>query len=282
MSDPVTVKKPLAFSFGKTKPKINLVKTESQKAFDQGVPTQSNHELITGLEGNKIRSVNKPVEKKGPLIIPCQKNDLSFKIPDKNEKKLDKNCETSSEDAEVLNALLADSKGQTNKKPDADLSIPADQIDNNKKEIKIVEPDYEEINIESFGLAALRGMGWSEKGGLGLNKRQSDVIEVECRPRGLGLGAGSSKKKKTEEIEAKNAEDGLRYIKGAYVQITNGKNENEYGKIVSFGDGLSRIIVELNNGDDKFSVLQACTKLVTRHEYKRATEKSSSSSSSRR
>ncbi len=116
-------------------------------------------------------------------------------------------------------------------------------------------------------------MGWSEKKGVGLNKRRVDVIEVECRPRGLGLGAGPSKKKKTEEEKASEESESHRYTKGAYIQVTNGKNEGQYGKICSFGDGLDRIIVELNGIDEKFSVLQVCTRLVTRQEYKKATEK---------
>lgn len=58
------------------------------------------------------------------------------------------------------------------------------------------------------------------------------------------------------------------------MQITNGKNDGEYGKIVSFGDGLDRIIVELAGTEEKFSVLQVCTRLVSRGEFKKATERS--------
>jgi len=122
-------------------------------------------------------------------------------------------------------------------------------------------------------MAALRGMGWNEKNGVGINKRRVDVVEVECRPRGLGLGAGPSKKKKTEEEKASEESESHRYTKGAYILVTNGKNEGEYGKICSFGDGLDRIIVELAGSEEKFSVLQVCTRLVTRHEFKKATEK---------
>ncbi len=122
-------------------------------------------------------------------------------------------------------------------------------------------------------MAALRGMGWNEKSGMGLNKRSAAPVEVEVRPRGLGLGAGSAKKKKVEEQGQQEEENGLRYAIGAYIQITDGKHEKEYGKIVSFGDGLSRIVVQLDSTDEKFSVLQACTRLLSKSDYKRATER---------
>jgi len=50
--------------------------------------------------------------------------------------------------------------------------------------------DYERIPIEQFGLAMLRGMGWSKSEGIGLsNKKVVDTVEPQIRPRGLGLGA---------------------------------------------------------------------------------------------
>ena len=40
--------------------------------------------------------------------------------------------------------------------------------------------------IHFTGLAAIRGMGWSEKNGIGLtNKRTSEMVEVELRPKGF-------------------------------------------------------------------------------------------------
>lgn len=288
-------KKSFGFGFSKTKPKVNLVKTDAVKAFDLGGKKDDTVELITGLEGKKVKSVNKPEEVKGPLTIPCPKNKLSFEV---------NRTPVSSADQEVINALIADAEERKSaKKEDSTLEIPADKIAD-KPEEKVEDPDYEEVGIESFGnfdkifnsaleklylkflfllgLAALRGMGWNEKSGMGLNKRAAAPIEVEVRPRGLGLGAGASKKKKVgDESDQRRREDesGLRYAVGAYIQITDGKHEKEYGKIVSFGDGLSRIVVQLDSTDEKFSVLQACTRLLSKSEYKRETERSSERSS---
>ncbi len=136
MSEPA--KKPLAFSFGKTKPKVNLMQTGAVKAFIK-TDTQSEEtvELITGLEGQVVKSL-KPVEKvKKALVIPCQKNDLNF-------------GKASAEDLEVLNALKADATGINKKDADENLTIPADLIDAKLKAIE--EPNYEEVGIESFGI----------------------------------------------------------------------------------------------------------------------------------
>lgn len=137
-------KKSFGFGFSKTKPKVNLVKTDAVKAFDLGGSSKKddNVELITGLEGNKVKSVNKPEEVKGPLTIPCPKNKLSFEV---------NKTPVSSADQEVINALIADAEERKNdKKEESTLQIPADKIAD-KPEEKVEDPDYEEIGIESFG-----------------------------------------------------------------------------------------------------------------------------------
>ncbi|NXO73966.1 GPKOW protein, partial [Phainopepla nitens] len=50
--------------------------------------------------------------------------------------------------------------------------------------------DYEAVPVGQFGLAMLRGMGWSQ--GQGIGRTFSRVVlplEHRPRPRGLGLGA---------------------------------------------------------------------------------------------
>ena len=134
----------LSFGFSKTKPKVSLAKTtEAVKAFDFGGSTKKDNdiELITGMEGKKVKSVNKPEEPKGPLTIPCQKNKLSFQVK----------APVSAEDQEVINALIADAEDRKKEKEeDSTLAIPADKI-SDKPEEKVDDPNYEEIGIESFG-----------------------------------------------------------------------------------------------------------------------------------
>ena len=117
-------------------------------------------------------------------------------------------------------------------------------------------------------------MGWSEKSGIGLsNKGTSAVFEPMLRPKGLGLGAGASSKKPQDASKNNADEENLSYKKGAYVKVLSGKNRDDYGKLVSFDDGLNRILVKMGSGEDEgktVSLLQNLTQLVTRGEYKRA------------
>jgi len=276
----VEKKSTLAFSFSKVKPKTSLsVKsTETVKAFELSSKRtghdddEDKREIIGAIVGNKIKSISNPEsnEKAKPLVIPCQKNHINF------NPKLISNA--SAEDLEVIKEMINDTlKSKNEKEPDANLTV--DMPSEKPKEAEnIDEPNYEAIGIEQFGLAALRGMGWNEKKGIGLtNKRQCAVYEPELRPKGLGLGAGLSKKHRSDKSDSDKQQEesssSLRYSKGAYIQVTSGKNSDDYGKIVGFDDGLDRILVQLSN-DQTVSLLQSCTRLVSKSDYKKATERS--------
>ena len=138
----------------------------------------------------------------------------------------------------------------------------------NKNLENVEDANYEAVDLEQFGKACLLGMGWSEKDGIGMtNKRKISVVEPELRPKGLGLGAGSSKKRNDEEINRRNEADNLRYVKGAYVEVTGGKNKDELGQIVGFDDANSRLYIKSPNSDKLLNVLQSCTQLLTKIEY---------------
>ncbi len=294
-----TEKKGFTFGFSKTKPKINLSQTEKAKEFQlETNKPDSNIELIKSIEGKKVNTVNKSAddEKKKPLIIPCAKNNLIFDIKREeirnNKIKAEQENASSSQteavqpplisngkidDMAAIAALIADSKKKLEEKDKVDLKIPLTEEEKSEK-ARVEEPDYEKIDLEKFGIAALRGMGWSEKSGMGLsNKRSIAVYEPELRPKGLGLGAGSGTKKLRPgetESEAKPAqESSLKYVKGAYVQVLNGKHANEYGQIVSFDDDLNRIIVKLASDDTTISLIQNYTKLLSKNDYLDATER---------
>jgi hypothetical protein len=121
-------------------------------------------------------------------------------------------------------------------------------------------------------------MGWNEKEGLGLtNKRSFQLKDFELRPKGLGLGAGfSNKKTKTESNSSSDRSSSLTlsYTKGAYVEILSGKHQDEIGHIVSFDDGLNRIMVKLARDDQTISILQTLTRLLSKSEYEKALKSS--------
>jgi hypothetical protein len=190
MSEPVTngeKKATLAFSFSKVKTKTSLTlkSVETVKAFEFSSKKSANEddddkrEIIGSIVGKKIKSISNPEsnEKAKPLVIPCQKNHINI-----NPKLIEK---ANPEDLEVIKALINDSlKAKDEKEPDASLTV--EMPEEKPKEVEnIEEPNYETIGIEQFGLAALRGMGWNEKSGIGLtNKRSCAVFEPELRPKG--------------------------------------------------------------------------------------------------
>jgi G patch domain and KOW motifs-containing protein len=128
------------------------------------------------------------------------------------------------------------------------------------------------------GLATLRGMGWNEKNGIGLtNKRKVDTIEVEIRPKGLGLGSRWKKPDNKESTTTTSSQTELKYVKGAFIQIIRGKCKDEFGQLVSFDDGLDRILVKISTGPNKgetISVMQFNTELITKDKYEKETKSS--------
>ena len=61
-------------------------------------------------------------------------------------------------------------------------------------------------------------------------------------------------------------EDRLSYVKNAFLVILVGKHANKYAQLLSFNDGLRRIIVKLVDDNQTFSVLPKCTRLVSKSE----------------
>ena len=301
MSDDTVAKKTttIAFGFSKTKPKTNLIQSSSlanSKTFEVKTNEKDEEkiELITSLAGNKIQSLN-PVEKKGPLIIPCQENTLIIKSTKSQEKQQDDAstsatllnglaANASPEDIEAYKALLAEQESRKNTNNNQNslvIETATEKKEKGEDEEMIEEPDYEKVEIEKFGLAVLRGMGWNEKEGIGKNgKRKVAVYEPELRPKGLGLGASVAKKVKENENEA-DSKDSLRYVKGALVRIEAGKYDGDYGELVGFDDGLNRILVRVHSTGDTVSLIQFVTRLVTKDEFKKATESKNKQQNSR-
>jgi hypothetical protein len=94
------------------------------------------------------------------------------------------------EDEEAMDALL----GRTKK---SDLMIPAlteedaFQTDVTEAPDMATLEDYARVPVEQFGAAMLRGMGWKDGDGIGLNKgtKQAKAKIPERRPALLGIGA---------------------------------------------------------------------------------------------
>ena len=181
----VEKKTTLAFSFSKVKAKtsLSIKSTETVKAFEitskKFDEDNDKRELIGAIEGKKVKSISNPEsnEKQKPLVIPCIKNHINL-----NPKLI---ANANQDDLEVIKELIKDTQKEKNEK-EKDQNLTVEMKETKEKELESIEdPNYEQIGIEQFGLAALRGMGWNEKNGIGLsNKRSIKVVEPELRPKG--------------------------------------------------------------------------------------------------
>lgn len=87
--------------------------------------------------------------------------------------------------------------------------------------------DYENIPINDFGKAMLRGMGWDEA----KEKKAAENIEAPfVRPKGMGLGADKVIKKQALLIQPTQSEK-LEVKRNACVKILAGKHTNLYGTV---------------------------------------------------
>lgn len=104
--------------------------------------------------------------------------------------------------------------------------------------------DYENIPINEFGMALLRGMGWKEEKGIGKNAKTSTLNVPNIRPKGMGLGADKMILKQGQSQEtAKKGSEELKIIKGAYVRVISGRHKNKFGKVsVIFGMKFQKLI----------------------------------------
>ena len=126
--------------------------------------------------------------------------------------------------------------------------------------------DYENVPIEQFGMAMLRGMGFKEGEGIGgFKKEVVPIFDPQVRPKGLGLGA--SRPKKDQKV-AKEGEEKLELKKGAHVKIESGVNKGLYGEVEGLDEENGRVIVKLALSKSTTSVSENIIELVSKAEFK--------------
>lgn len=126
--------------------------------------------------------------------------------------------------------------------------------------------DYENIPIQDFGKAMLRGMGWTEpvkpKGKAGLPIDDMPMV----RPKGMGLGADKALKKQPLLV-APEANEKLEIKKKAYVKILAGKQIGLYGQIEGFNSHAGRVIVRMAIGSAHEEFNEFLCQPVSRKEF---------------
>ncbi|XP_053480314.1 G-patch domain and KOW motifs-containing protein isoform X2 [Ictalurus furcatus] len=281
--------KPGLISFGFTK-KINKTKTE----------TAEERDFLTGVEGKELKST-KPVEKPKELIIPLiQKNRWyrheGVKQEDGKEAPSSPSKQQDSVESQAIKELIEESQKQQEEwkngpQCDPNLAIPllmqnhvpqgfedGEQIKVDLRPESSTEADYEQVPVEAYGLAMLKGMGWRQGEGIGRTFKQ-DVkpIEHQLRPKGLGLGADRSAIKDLQPSgprrppkpgEQRDKDDeGLVLGPGGCVLVQTGAHKDLYGKIEGVDTDNARVMVKLAIGGKSVTISQHSLRLVPRKEY---------------
>ncbi|XP_026188549.1 G-patch domain and KOW motifs-containing protein [Mastacembelus armatus] len=286
----------VSFGFTKTVNKF--------KPSNDALTKKDDRDFLTGIDGNELQS-SKPSEKPRELIIPLiQKNrwhrpDRAGQVETSGEKKPDTTQDKDSVDSQAVKELIEDSRRQLEQwqngpqsESNLNLTIPllmqnkvpqgfedGDQIKVDLRPESSTEADYESVPVDAYGLAMLKGMGWTKGEGIGRTFKQ-DVkpIEHQLRPKGLGLGADRSAIKDLEPSrhqrplkpgDEQGKEEELVMGPGGCVLVESGAHKDLYGKIEGVDPDNARVVVKLAIGSKTVTVSQYAIKLVGRKEYEK-------------
>ncbi|XP_017304772.1 G-patch domain and KOW motifs-containing protein-like, partial [Diaphorina citri] len=205
-------KKTISFGFSKLKAPSKVIKpfnkTTSSKSQVNAV------QYIDCLENQSIKVKDEILEEKKELVIPLKQANITRIIKKEPDlERVEVKQELNDNDSKVENISTKDAKvkvevtdqGDANSldaqarreileslnNPDGDenetkvFSLPLTTNAPKEGEKEPTLDDYENIPIQEFGLAMLRGMGWKPDE----NKNKNKPMDVTLRPKGLGLGA---------------------------------------------------------------------------------------------
>lgn len=260
--------KKISFGFMKTK-KVEKVPVEEKKEFIECVEEKS-----IKVVGGEI------IQENTPLVIPMKPNTLITaerlkEIADKVESVLveaeptnkeisirEKPPENETIEQMAVRELMEDAKKEV--KVDTSklmVALSSKPVIEGEKESSL--DDYEAVPVQEFGMAMLRGMGWTQ------DNEQSKYKQPQLRPKGLGLGADkviTENQKKKSTKDNKNDEE-LTIVKNSFVKITTGKFSGYYGKIVSLDEDNGRVVVDIPIKKETVSLSEFMMYPVTKSEY---------------
>ena len=281
----------LSFKFSKTSEKKVL--GDSKLRDSSTKDNDEERDFIKDVKDKAIIGSIKPKENK-PLVIPMLKaNNYDWrtkggksdkKDDDKVTENGDKQTTLASEAARELLAETAKQNQEWNErsedgKPKLDAiptvianALPGETANEDHLDVSLraeasTMDDYDNVPIEQFGMAMLRGMGWKEGQGIGGFKNEVvPIFDPQVRPKGLGLGA--TRKNNDKQTVVKEGEEKLELKKGAFVKIESGVKKGLYGEIEGLDEENARVIIKLAVNKDVTSVSENSIQLVTKSEYK--------------
>ncbi|KAJ8718551.1 hypothetical protein PYW08_002788 [Mythimna loreyi] len=264
--------KKISFGFMKTK--------KVEKPF---VPiiTEEKRDYIECVEEKSIKVVggDETVTEDLPLVIPMKPNTL---ITAEKLKEIAEKVESAIQEPEIkeepvikeerveenetleqmaVRELMQEAKKEVKVEVPDSLAIPtpAKPVMTGEKESSL--DDYESVPIQQFGMAMLRGMGWTP------SKEGSKYKQPELRPKGLGLGADKVIKENQKKQSKDKKQEELVIVKNAYVKISTGKYSGYYGKVVSLDEENGRVMVDIAVKKETVSLSEFMMYAVTKSEY---------------
>ncbi|XP_028567472.2 G-patch domain and KOW motifs-containing protein [Podarcis muralis] len=282
---------PVSFGFTRTTGRRRFLFVTGQ---DGGGEAKQEPDFLSAIEGRELQSV-RPAPQPKELVIPLiQKN--KWKKPEDPAPPQEPDGNSCVE-AQAVRELIEESRKsreqwESGTKIDPTLSIPllmqnrvpdgyedGDKVDVSLRPESSTEADYEEVPVEAYGLAMLKGMGWKAGEGIG-NTFKQDVKPPEhrLRPKGLGLGADRSaaqdlqssaprRPPKPGEEPSKSKDEPLGLVPGGAVYIEAGPHKELYGKIEGVDGDNARVMVKLAIGGKTVTVSQHGVRPVTQKEY---------------
>ncbi|XP_053595165.1 G-patch domain and KOW motifs-containing protein [Microplitis demolitor] len=276
--------KKISFGFSKVSRKPVLNNKVEDKPVD----------YIKCIDDKSIKLINETKVINGPLVIPLLQNkSWRDRILDKVNSSSPSSAEasaTTSTTAASTTSVSATTSLNIKQEPNDEVSLEkqaADEIIKElSKEIKVEQKDdlkiptaeadifagekessledYEQIPIEQFGLAMLRGMGWQPDKGIGKNPRLVTTVVPASRPKGMGLGADKALKKPA--ATDKNGEK-LKLEKGCFVKINAGKFVGHHGVLEGFDEDAGRVLVKLSLQNNVESFNEFIVDRVSKDDY---------------
>uniref|UniRef100_A0ABD2X072 G-patch domain-containing protein n=1 Tax=Trichogramma kaykai TaxID=54128 RepID=A0ABD2X072_9HYME len=270
------------------KKKVEYIQCVDDKNFKIiGKEEEVENELVIPMTGSKTwhdRIVNKvdadiyeSKTKNSELVIKEEKHDdisngttskSELSVPVTNIKKEPDDEKPLTLEEQAAREIISDLRSEK-PKPENNLTVPIGNEDNLVGQEQSTLEDYENIPIEQFGIAMLRGMGWKPDKGIGKNEKVVAPAIPELRPKGMGLGADKLIVQKARSKKANQEEGELKLKKFGYVRILAGKNAGLYGQIEGFDEHDARLMIKLALGGDSINIGEQMVEPVTADEYLR-------------
>lgn len=257
--------KKISFSFKQISSKPKVIPELSKIVLDKTV------QFIECVEEKSIKVVGLVNNTDHELVIPMQPS-AKRRLPTESMKPVQNGTGNKPQengtvtlDEMAVQAILSDCQKTEEDKDDDMKRIEVPMIVNppEGKEVSTAE-DYENVPVNKFGLAMLRGMGWESTNDSGENSQIIKASLPELRPKGMGLGADKLIKTVQKKL---NSEEELKLNKGSYLQFILGRLDGQYGQVTGFDEGASRVVVKMARTGEMEKVSENTFRLVTKSDY---------------